>query len=214
MMHMDIPEYPKITSIFKRDPANQYKTFLVGDYATPELRLLREIRWEFTEKVDGTNIRIGWDGSDVTYLGRTDKAEIPPFLLEALQAHFGLDRFPYDYPMTLYGEGYGARIQKGGGLYRSDVGFVLFDVRVGGFWLLRDDVEDVAAVMGLPVVPVVGYGTLGDAVKMAADGFDSEVAESPRAAEGIVLRTQCGLLDRSGSRVVTKVKTKDFTDVH
>ena len=207
-------EYPKIQSIYKRDPDNHYKTFLIGEYATPEFESLRDIRWEFTEKVDGTNIRIRGDGDEVFYAGRTDKAEIPPFLLEALQAHFGLVHFPYDYPMVLYGEGYGARIQKGGGLYRSDVGFVLFDVRVDGFWLRREDVEDVAAVMGLPCVPIVGYGTLGDAVKLAADGFDSEVSESPRAAEGLVLRTVCGLLDRAGRRVVTKVKTKDFVNVH
>ncbi|KKL53664.1 hypothetical protein LCGC14_2273140, partial [marine sediment metagenome] len=60
--------------------------------------------------------------------------------------------FPYacdcvePYPITLYGEGYGARIQKGGGDYRKggDVSFRLFDVLIGETWLRRVDVEDVA----------------------------------------------------------------------
>ena len=57
-----MPTYPKIQSIYKRDPDNQYKTFTT-EYATPEIGYLADCEWEFTEKVDGTNIRIGWDGA-------------------------------------------------------------------------------------------------------------------------------------------------------
>ena len=45
--------------------------------------------WEWTEKVDGTNIRLIWDGHNVSFAGRTDKAQIPDHLLEKLEQLFG-----------------------------------------------------------------------------------------------------------------------------
>ena len=51
-------EYHKIHTVFKRDPANKYRTLLMGEYSHPEFAYLRYNDWVFTEKVDGTNIRI------------------------------------------------------------------------------------------------------------------------------------------------------------
>ena len=71
----------------------------------------------------------------------------------------------FDEPITFYGEGYGAKIQKGGGNYNPDgVDFVLFDVRCGDFWLKRENVRDVANKLGIEDVPVVGTGTLEEMV--------------------------------------------------
>ena len=54
---------------------------------------------------------------------------------------FGID--PVD--VTLYGEGYGARIQKGGGKYLAkSCDFVLFDVKIGDWWLRREAVDEIA----------------------------------------------------------------------
>lgn len=206
--------YPKIQSIFKRDPDNHYKTFLTGEYSTPEIEYLRDNTWHMTEKIDGTNIRVHWDGQDtVAIRGRTDKAELPPFLKEKLGDLFPRDsKFQmWNYPMTLYGEGYGARIQKGGGGYKSDgVDFVLFDVEVGGYWLRHADIQDVAAALDVKVVPTLGYGTLAFATALAEEGFQSQMPGAERLAEGIVLKTMNGLLDRGGQRIITKVKHRDF----
>ncbi len=64
------------------------------------------------------------------------------------------------YPITLYGEGYGGGIQKGGGEYTSKtkggaVSFRLFDVLVGENWLRRSDVEDVAEKLGIKCAPLI-----------------------------------------------------------
>ncbi len=64
------------------------------------------------------------------------------------------------YPITLYGEGYGGGIQKGGAEYTSKtkggaVNFRLFDVLVGETWLRRADVEDVAEKLGIKCVPLI-----------------------------------------------------------
>lgn len=49
---------------------------------------LKNIQWVGTEKVDGTNIRVYWDGYRISIAGRTDKAEIPPHLYKYLSDLF------------------------------------------------------------------------------------------------------------------------------
>jgi len=203
--------YHKIKTVFKRDPDNQYKTLLEGDYALSEFEYLAENEWVFTEKIDGTNIRVIWDGERVTFGGKSGNAQIPAHLGNALQAAFPADIlhpvFP-DGPAVLYGEGYGAKIQKGGGNYRPDQGFILFDVYCGEMWLERQNVNDIAMKLDIPHVPVVGIGTLQAAVNKVQIGFDSVYGDF--RAEGLVMRPATELLTRRGHRVITKIKYKDF----
>ena len=55
--------------------------------------------------------------------------------------------------VILFGEGYGPRIQKGGGKYRDDASFILFDVYLPqkNLWMKRDAVEDIAKTFGIDV---------------------------------------------------------------
>lgn len=201
-------EYHKIHSLFKRDEKGR---MLMGEYSKPEFEYLRNNRWVFDEKVDGTNIRLVWDGIKVTIGGKTDNAQIPAFLYSRINdlldgKSFGL---VFDAPAVIYGEGYGAKIQKGGGNYKRDgVDFVMFDVRVGEVWLKREDVYDIAGKLGLAIIPTVGEGTLDDLISSTAGGFKSTWGEF--AAEGIVARPKIGFRDRMGHRIITKLKTKDF----
>ena len=126
-------EYHKIQTVFKRDPDNNFKTLLDGEYSMPEFEYLKNNIWVFTEKVDGTNIRIMFDGESIKFGGKTDNAMIPSVLLNKLNETFlpQVEKFKsiFDCPVCLYGEGYGAKIQKGGGNYRQDQDFVLFEDR-------------------------------------------------------------------------------------
>jgi ATP-dependent RNA circularization protein (DNA/RNA ligase family) len=204
--------YHKIQTVYLRDPDNKYKTLLVGQFATPEFKYLAENEWTFTEKVDGTNIRVDWDCERVLFGGRTDNAQIPTFLFAKLQELFPPDKFRMLYPelpMTLYGEGYGAKIQKGGGNYIPDgVSFVLFDIMISGNYQDRDSVKDIAQHLGIDTVPIVGHGTLPDAVEMARSGFESRWGE--HTAEGLVMRPSVELVTRTGKRIISKIKHKDF----
>ena len=209
--------YHKIQTVFDRDPDNRYKTLLVGQWARPEFAWLADNEWVFTEKIDGTNIRVDWDSerAAVQFGGRTERAQIPTFLFNELGQLFPISAFGAAYPdasMTLYGEGYGAKIQKGGGNYIPDgVSFILFDVRINDVWLERHNVEDIAGKLGIDAVPILGKGTLMDAVEMVADGFPSELSNNIMyMAEGLVMRPAVELLDRLGHRIITKVKYKDF----
>ena len=51
-------EYHKIDSLFLRDMHAPGKPLIVGQWAEPEFEYLANNRWEFTEKVDGTNAQI------------------------------------------------------------------------------------------------------------------------------------------------------------
>ena len=88
--------------------------------------------------------------------------------------------------MCLYGEGYGARIQGGGNYNPNGVDFVLFDILIGEWWLQRKDVEDVATKLGITVVPIIGIGTLIEAVARVKQGFNSTWGNF--SAEGIVVK--------------------------
>lgn len=209
---MSVKEYHKIQTVFSRDPSANYKTILIGEFAEQEFSYLADNEWVFTEKVDGTNIRIMIGEDAIRFGGKTDNASIPAFLVARLQILFG-DRHArlremFQSGACLYGEGYGARIQKGGGNYRPDQDFVLFDVKVGDFWLQRGDIEDVAATLGIDVVPIIGRGTLRQMVEMAETGFQSRWGDFP--AEGIVARPAVELMTRAGKRIITKIKHRDF----
>lgn len=208
-------EYHKIQTVYKRNPETGFKTLLDGEYSNPEFEYLKNNKWIFTEKVDGTNIRVMFDGKGITFGGRTDNATIPAHLVTALNNSFmPIDvrkKFEEKFPdgVCLYGEGYGAKINNGGN-YRQDQSFVLFDVRIRGYWLNRCDVEDVAKYIGIDIVPIIGTGTLIDMVTMARQRFNSRWGEF--AAEGIVARPAVELKTRRGGRIITKIKAKDFTE--
>ncbi len=115
--------------------------------------------------------------------------------------------------VILYGEGIGPKIQKVGKLYRPNgPDFVLFDVKVAGWWLERKDVLDVAQKLDLYMAPgVESGGTLAEAEAFVTAGFESEISETPGTpAEGLILRPHVQLFARDGSRIITKIKTKDF----
>ncbi len=212
-------KYPKIQTVFKRDPETNFKTLLHGEYSTPELRFLADCEWGFTEKVDGTNIRVEWEVDrpvPVQFGGRTDSAQMPVFLYSKMAEIFteGAFKSAFDDPewVMLFGEGYGAKIQKGGGNYIPDgCGFILFDVVVSGVWLTRESVVDIADKMGIPVVPLIGRGSLPALVEAGSIGAYSQVALTPNyPAEGYVARPSIPLLDRNRVPIMTKIKHKDF----
>ena len=205
-------EYHKIQTLFKRDMENKGKTLMEGEWTLPEFEYLAGNVWSFTEKVDGTNIRVMLKDGGITFGGKTESAQIPAQLVSRLNDRFlplaatMQDVFGGD--VCLYGEGYGAKIQKVGSSYRADQDFVLFDVRIGDWWLQRADVEDVAQKLGIDVVPIIGEGTLYDAIEAAKKGIVSTWGEFQ--AEGIVARPKVELKTRNGHRIITKIKCCDF----
>lgn len=255
--------YQKINTLFKRDDKNII--ILDGSFVSPEFEVLRGIKWEATEKIDGTNIRIEVQRRieyqveivnnveyeetdipigvhfDVTIKGKTDNANIPTHLLTFLQEKYPSDivlnslglkefipveefaehrwvnekgeidvsRIPNLY--TIYGEGYGMRIQSGGNYIKNGVGFIVFDVKVNDTYLLTENYRGIAEKMGAPCVPDMGMMTIDEAIEFVKKGFKSTIAENKDYdAEGLVLKAPLGLRTRMGERLIVKIKTCDF----
>lgn len=233
-------EYPKINSLWKREgwyfdeaqkkgahtPGRQ--SFIVGDYACPEFANI--YLWSVEEKVDGTNIRVYFERKEqdgpleIRFHGRTKDAQIPCHLLAALQDLFSVDKMEAwwgaDEAHTLgtkgkvrgclYGEGYGPKIQACGGNYRKDVGFILFDVRIGDWWLKREDVKMISEQLLIPMVPQLGLMREGEIVKFVKSRPVSLCSEFTQVMEGVICRPTPLMLFRNGNPIVWKLKVREF----
>ncbi len=209
--------YHKIKTIWDRDPDTHYKTLIANQWATPEFEFLAHNQWTMEEKVDGTNIRITiGPGQHYEIGGRTDNAQIYAPLYEVLKGvaeRAIAEEIVEDVSLTwtMYGEGYGAKIQKGGGNYNPDgVDFALFDVRIGNVWLRRVSTEQIAGRIGVRKPPVLAIGTLAQAVHMVKCGVLSSWGDFE--AEGLILRPVQELRTRRGDRIIGKIKIKDFPE--
>ena len=178
---------------------------------------------------------------NVEYKGKTDNAQISPKLLKFMQDHFpeekvlaalGLkkeipieewaehkwvrdDRTPNYEAIpdlyTIYGEGYGCGIQKGGNYIKDGIDFRVFDVKVNNIWLKTEARDEIANKLGANIVPLYGYRTIDEAVDVVRSGVVTGMWANPSLVEeGLVLRTDCGLLNRQGKRLIVKIKTEDF----
>lgn len=209
--------YQKIQAPYVRHTQGPDRNKLdMGNWARPEFELLKDLPWEWTEKVNGTNVRVIWDGHKVRFGGRTDDAQMPVKLLDRLREMFPEELMEQQFdenPAILYGEGYGAGINNGGD-YGDSPDFALFDVVVRDkensrdWWLLRDNVFAVAVGLGVGVVPLVMRGSIPQAIEWVSRGLTSDWGSFE--AEGLVGRAPLGLCHRGGERLMVKVKTKDF----
>jgi hypothetical protein len=206
-------EYHKIEGLYARDMEGT-KQLIEGVFRNPAVEFLKDNTWQFTEKIDGTNISVCWDGHAVTFNGRTEKAQIPAHLVNFLTATFGTSEAEQIFeekfgetPVILFGEGYGPKIQSGGA-YRPDVSFILFDVLISGNWQPRSSVEDIAKAFGIDVVPIIFEGTIQEGVDFVKTKPKSTIGTANM--EGLVGRPKIEMRDRCGKRVIVKIKVADF----
>jgi len=211
-------EYPKIETLYDRDTS----TFKVNPekIRMPEFEIIK--KWHVTEKIDGTNVRVAWliEEKRLVFGGRTDNAQMPVQLISYLQDTFKPEMFmDFDADVTLFGEGYGEKIQKGGGNYRRGVSFRLFDVLIGKWWLEPDSIANVADRIGICTAPVLGVieslpTTIVDLVNIVGEHSRTAMLDGGAGLrpEGIVARSMPLLFCRNGGRVMWKLKFKDFPD--
>ena len=207
-------KYHKINTIFMRD---EKKKIIKGQWTLPEFEYLQNNIWNFYEKIDGMNIRINWDGNKVTYDGRNDNSSLPAYLVTHL-LNFNSEKFEEHFkgiPVTLYGEGFGYGIMgKMGAAYSQNFvdskscSFILFDVKIDGYWLEKNNVEDIAQKLYIPVVPLISQGTLHDAISICEQGFISKLGNI--IAEGLVMVPKTEIYTRMGERIIAKLKMRDF----
>lgn len=207
-----LKEYHKIETLFERD--EKTKKLIEGKFRNKTVEYLKDNEWEFTEKIDGTNIRIYWDGHKVSFYGRTDRAQIPQMLVNKLMELFGgevneqlFEQKFGESEVTLIGEGYGEKIQNGGN-YTKGNDFILFDVVINDNFLDRASVEDIAQFFNIRPVPTVLVGNLQNGIDFVKTKPKSLIGTAN--SEGLVGRPLQELQDKQGKRVIVKIKVRDF----
>ena len=209
-------EYQKIGNVFKFDERYKNIIGLNEPYET-----LKNIIWQGTEKIDGTNTRVYWDGHRITWAGHTDTSEMQPNVAAKMEEIFGSQEMEYLFEQVfgeskayLFGEAYGAGVQKGGGLYAADgksIDFIVFDVNIDGWDLTRPNITDVANKLGLKSVPVVFEGTLEEAKAFVAKHPMSTLNGGLHEMEGLVLQPRdVQLYNNKHKLIKCKCKYRDM----
>ena len=206
-------EYPKLNSLFKRDHDTHKFT---EEFSKPEFG--SQQLWRIEEKIDGMNIRVYIDGLNkvVTDIkGRTDAAKLPPQLRKYFSHH---EQFNTTFknmflngPTILYGEGFGKGIQSGG-IYRNTVAFMLFDIYLCGRWATREEVHDVALMLGFDHPHDYGLKTTEETLMFVKRKPLGNYGNADYPSEGIVARSEplVRFNDRSANPVMWKLKVRDF----
>ena len=224
-------KYPKIQTLYKRD--NNGK-IVVGEYSMPEFETVKA--WRVEEKIDGTDIRIGYHDGKISIKGRTDKADLYSLLgmrgmrmlgdvangiIDTLIS-LGLE----NESLTFYGEAFGGKVQpKVGQLYAPDeIRFCLFDVYQSrqGWWDIWSleafiqtcwDDHDIHDIWSPPTVglPVREPMQIDEIVKTVKSKPCSRISDLPQTIEGIIARPLDAMVyNPRGERVMFKLKVKDF----
>jgi len=187
----------------------KFGDFKKDEFASEEFEYLFNNIWEWSEKLDGTNIRIYIKDDAITIAGRTDNSSIPQHLYTWINSWYQTNKtelhkqFPKG--VIFYGEGVGKKIQSGG-LF-GEQHFKLFDVLIGDFWLNKDIVTSLGKQFNLDT-PITWLGTMQEAI--------NKVKTKPKSSfgdfdiEGYVGTPTYRLFNAKKERIITKIKVKDF----
>lgn len=205
--------YHKIETLWKFD--SEKKEFIHGVYRNKDVEALKDYKWIFTEKVDGTNFRIIWDGYSVSFGGRTEKSEFSKKQLNFIEEHFLTKDFEYaveqvfgDKEVIIYGELFGNDIQGVGKLYSESYEFMIFDIKINNLFLTHDDIEDISKKLNCKHVPIIFVGTIKEALEFFRRECRSTFSSAP--LEGLVGVPYGNFLDRRGKRIIIKIKARDI----
>lgn len=230
-------KYPSIETLFKRNESGK---------VTPELRItdfdnIKNII--ITEKLDGTNAQILLSINYVTmdvkvrFCSRENEIERKDimFIANTCYKKLKIDKIAEWYynnialnqkegrlkensnEMRLFGEVYGAGINKGG-LYSKERDFRLFDIQIGNHFTNYSNLIDIAEKLEIKVVPIIYQGPILDLLeyeklKGFLEKFQTRIIEEGGTGgfgEGLVIRPEPLLLNRFGERLIIKIKRNDF----
>ncbi len=217
----EFTKYTKFSSPFVKD-----EKYLNIDELSQELPIGN---WIKTEKIDGTNIRIILTkpdeegnreiliGSRKLILNKEDKGSrqyldcLKEVNLNKIKEYFE----EIKSTVVIYGEGYGAGVQRGG-IYAKDKNYRVFDIRIGLAYQDFEYVKKVCIDNQLNIVPI--FSNVDEITYQ-------ECLESLRHFDGTLINEGCGgvpeglvykfepvLLNKYGERLIFKIKRKDFKE--
>lgn len=216
---MSIEIYQKIETLYKRDMEGTFK-LIEGKFRNKIVEYLKDNKWYFTEKVDGMNVRVHWDGYKISFYGRSKSAVLPEHLKTKLTEMFINNKTEEMFEqlfgkqeVILFGEGYGHKIQCGDNYNSKECNFILFDVFTDNKYLPLEQVNQIAHSLNICSVPIILTETIDNAVKFVKSKPKSYIAENKEyEMEGLVGRPMTDIYDNEGNRIMVKIKARDFKE--
>ena len=214
---MSIEIYQKIETLFKRDTEGTFK-LIEGKFRNKIVEYLKDNKWYFTEKVDGMNVRIYWDGYKISFYGRSKSSILPEHLKTKLTEIFINNKTEEMFEqlfgkqeVILFGEGYGKKIQNGENYIKDNCDFILFDVFTNNKYLPLEQVNQIAHSLNIRSAPIILTETIDNAVKFVKSKPKSHIAKNKEyEMEGLVGRPMVDVYDNEDNRIIVKIKSRDF----
>lgn len=203
--------YPKFYAPYERAERSKYLD-PTKPRPTLEPYMNNSTKWYVSNKLDGTNTRILWDGHKVEVRGRTNASKLQGYQNELLDVLTVNDNYLFDEafgekPVVIYGESFGGKIQCNP--HNAEPQFKVFDMQVDGIWLDYSDVEELSDKLNLGYNEhhvLYGWSNVMTYFKELRKELDT----NGKYFEGIVACPVNMPLTRFGERVITKIKVADF----
>lgn len=190
------------------------------------LRNFPEVLWPgeevvVTEKIHGTNARIGWvegellAGSHGLQRKRPAPEEMAtntywfPATLEPVMSLLDALKAEGHAVAILYGEIYGSRVQSLHYGKRDGLGFAAFDVLVGEHFLDYDDFVALCTRHGVATAPLIDRGPFSLERVAAVSGGPTTFADQ-HIREGVVVKPTKERFDAQVGRVILKYLSDDY----
>jgi len=179
-------------------------------YKNQEIMMFRECF--ALEKIEGTSVHISMNNGQLTFFaGCVKHADfINLFDTEKLQKDLE------EINVTIFGEGYGGKIQGMGKTYGTSLKFVAFDVKIGDSWLSVPKAAQFCRDIGLEFVYYKKIPTEMWAINEQRDKQSEQAILNNMGVghkrEGVVLRPLIELTKNNGQRIIVKHKRDDFKE--
>lgn len=214
-------KFPKIETVYKRSTEGT-KELIEGDYRDKTVEMLANCKiWRATEKLDGSNHQIHWDGHKLTLGGRTPDSNVPKHVVNYFDDNFNnneteelFEQLFKDKEFVFYFEAIGHKIQACGDFYDpNNVKFVLLDIYSvsNNSWLSFESISDIARAIGVECKhAVIDKCTLAEAIEYVKSVPMSVFTKSQFPMEGVVCAPEIEMKDSNGERIIVKIKGRDF----
>jgi hypothetical protein len=161
------------------------------------------------EKIHGSSAYITWKDGVLTHsLGQAVQLDT-----ERLTRVFMSCASPH---ITVFGEGYGGKIQKMKATYGDVQRFVAFEVKIGDTWLSVPQAEVFVKALGLEFVHYKLVSTDMSELDAERDADSVQAVRNGMGAghmrEGVVLRPPFEVTLNNGERLITKHKRAEFAE--
>jgi hypothetical protein len=167
------------------------------------------------EKIHGTSAHVSWKEDSLSFFSGGAKHEMFLFLfnqdaLKAKLAESGIKA------VTFFGEAYGGHVMKMKPVYGDTLKFIVFEVKIGDYWLSVPKAEELAHQFGFDFVPYVRIPATLEALDNVMSAPSAQAVKlgmgDNHKREGVVLHPLEEMLC-NGGRVIAKHKNPEFSEV-